>query len=84
MGLEDLKKSFDGAITAAANAASDATSIAKKSIQSIDISDAKKVQEIANMYDIMGIVGNGASYSVQMDAGIEETDLIIPLQNLMN
>lgn len=29
------------------------------------------------MYDIMGIVGNGASYSVQMDAGIEETDLII-------
>lgn len=30
MGLEDLKKSFDGAITAAANAASDATSIAKK------------------------------------------------------
>ena len=41
MGLENLKKSFDGAITAAANAASDATSIAKKSIQSIDISDAK-------------------------------------------
>lgn len=39
--------------------------------------NAKKVQEIANMYDIMGIVGNGASYSVQMDAGIEETDLII-------
>ena len=34
--------------------------------------NAKKVQEIANMYDIMGIVGNGASYSVQMDAGIEE------------
>lgn len=29
------------------------------------------------MYEIMGIVGNGASYSVQMDAGIEETDLII-------
>lgn len=47
MGLEDLKKSFDGAITAAANAASDATSIAKKSIQSIDISDAEKVQEKA-------------------------------------
>ena len=29
------------------------------------------------MYDVMGIVGNGASYSVQMDAGIEDTDLII-------
>ena len=39
--------------------------------------NAKKVQEIANIYDIMGIVGNGASYSVQMDAGIEDTDLII-------
>ena len=39
--------------------------------------NAKKVQEIANMYDIMGIVGNGASYSVQMDAGIDETDMII-------
>ena len=39
--------------------------------------NAKKVQEIANMYDIMGIVGNGASYSVQMEAGIENADLII-------
>ena len=32
--------------------------------------NAKKVQEIANIYDIMGIVGNGASYSVQMVYGI--------------
>lgn len=39
--------------------------------------NAQKIQELTNLYDIMGIVGNGASYSVQMEAGIEETDLII-------
>lgn len=39
--------------------------------------DAAKVQEIANFYDIMGIAGNGASYSIQMDAGIETANLII-------
>ncbi len=36
-----------------------------------------KIQEMTNLYDVMGLVGNGASYSVQMDAGIENTDLII-------
>lgn len=36
-----------------------------------------KLQEITNMYDVMGIQGNGASYSVQMEAGIRTTDLII-------
>ena len=35
------------------------------------------IQELTNLYDVMGIVGNGASYSVQMEAGIEDTDLII-------
>ena len=39
--------------------------------------DAAKVQEIANFYDVMGIAGNGASYSIQMDAGIETANLII-------
>lgn len=37
----------------------------------------QKIQEITNLYDVLGIVGNGASYSVQMEAGIEKTDLII-------
>lgn len=36
-----------------------------------------RVHEISSLYDVMGIVGNGASYSVQMDAGIEKADLII-------
>lgn len=36
-----------------------------------------KVQEITNQYDIMGLTGNGASYNVLMEAGIENTDLFI-------
>lgn len=36
-----------------------------------------KIQEMTNLYDIMGLVGNGASYNVQIEAGIENTDLII-------
>ncbi len=39
--------------------------------------NSKKIQEITNLYDIMGFTGNGASYSVQMEAGIENADLII-------
>jgi trk system potassium uptake protein TrkA len=38
---------------------------------------AAKVQEASGLFDVMGLVGNGASYSVQMDAGIENADLII-------
>lgn len=36
-----------------------------------------KVQALTDLYDVMGLVGNGASYSVQMEAGIENADLII-------
>ena len=39
--------------------------------------NAQKIQELTNLYDVMGIVGNGASYSGQIEAGIEDTDLII-------
>ncbi len=35
------------------------------------------VQKVAETYDVMGISGNGASYSVQMEAGIEKADIII-------
>ena len=41
------------------------------------VKKAEKIQDITNTYDVMGLVGNGASYSTQMEAGIEETDLII-------
>lgn len=37
----------------------------------------EKVQEVSNLHDIMGIVGNGASYSVQMEADIDHADLFI-------
>ena len=39
--------------------------------------DAQRVQTIANLYDIMGVHGNGASYSLLKEAGIENTDLLI-------
>ncbi len=39
--------------------------------------NSQKIQELTNLYDVMGIVGNGASYSTQMEAGIDESDLII-------
>ncbi|MDO4324079.1 MAG: Trk system potassium transporter TrkA [Lachnospiraceae bacterium] len=35
------------------------------------------IQEISSQYDLMGVVGNGASYSTQMEAGIESADLLI-------
>ncbi len=38
---------------------------------------ADVVQAVSSLYDVMGVVGNGASYSVQMEAGIEHCDLFI-------
>lgn len=37
----------------------------------------KKVDMITGMYDVMGYVGNGASYTVLKEAGIDEADLLI-------
>lgn len=37
----------------------------------------EKVQNISNALDIMGVVGSGSSHSVQMEAGIEDADLLI-------
>lgn len=39
--------------------------------------DASTIQAVAAQFDIMGIVGNGASYSLLMEAGIESADLVI-------
>ena len=36
-----------------------------------------KLKAIANKYDIMGVIGNGASRTVQKEAGIDEADLLI-------
>ncbi len=35
------------------------------------------VEEISNKFDVMGVVGNGASYKTQMEAGIEKADILI-------
>lgn len=45
----------------------------------ITIIDTKNdvVHEVSNTFDIMGVVGNGAAYSVQKEAGIEAADLLI-------
>lgn len=39
------------------------------------------IQNVVNNYDVMGIVGNGASYSIMKDAGIESADLMIAVTN---
>lgn len=39
--------------------------------------DQAKVKEVSDLYDVIGVVGNGASFGVQMEAGIEDTNLII-------
>ena len=39
--------------------------------------NAEKVKRISEQYDVLGIVGNGSSYSILMEAGIDKTDLII-------
>ncbi len=39
------------------------------------------VQRITNAADVRGIVGNGASYNIQKDAGIETADLLIAVTN---
>lgn len=37
----------------------------------------KIVEDFASQYDIMGVIGNGASYSTQRDADVEHADLLI-------
>ncbi len=45
-------------------------------ISVIDI-DNKVVEEITNSFDALGITGNGASYSTQMEAGVDKAHLLI-------
>ena len=39
--------------------------------------DSKIVEQMVNSYDVMGICGNGASYDVQMEAGVSSARLFI-------
>ncbi len=42
----------------------------------IDI-NVKTIETITNTYDVMGFTGNGASYKVQVEAGVGKADLVI-------
>ena len=46
----------------------------------IDMS-AAKVNEISSRYDIMGVIGNGATQSIQHEAGVDTADLLIAVTN---
>lgn len=37
----------------------------------------KNIEEIVNIYDVMGICGNGAIYDIQVEAGVNKADLFI-------
>ena len=42
----------------------------------IDMS-AAKIDKIVNRCDVMGVVGNGATHTIQREAGIDNADLLI-------
>lgn len=42
---------------------------------------AEEVHTLTERYDIMGVVGNGASHIVQREAGIDNADLLIAVTN---
>lgn len=39
--------------------------------------NADRIAESTGLFDVMGVVGNGASYLVQTEAGVDEADLFI-------
>lgn len=39
--------------------------------------NAQKVETCSNSFDILGVIGNGASYQTQIEAGIEMADFLI-------
>lgn len=36
-----------------------------------------KVHEVSEQYDVMGVIGNGSSFAILQEAGVEHTDLLI-------
>ena len=39
--------------------------------------NGQKIDDVVNQYDVIGVVGNGGSYDILMEAGVEDADLII-------
>lgn len=50
-------------------------------ISVIDIKE-QLVEDVANTFDVLGTVGNGASFSVLTDAGVAQADLVIAVTGL--
>ncbi|MBR1815084.1 MAG: Trk system potassium transporter TrkA [Lachnospiraceae bacterium] len=48
----------------------------KHDITVID-TDSDEVDRVSETYDVMGIIGNGSSYNVLLDAGINDADILI-------
>ena len=46
----------------------------------IDTND-EAIQNLSDSADVMGVTGNGAIYQVQMEAGIQDADLLIATTN---
>lgn len=43
--------------------------------------NANVISSITERFDVMGIVGNGAVYQIQIEAGIKDTDLLVATTN---
>lgn len=39
--------------------------------------DAQKIEDVVNQYDVIGVVGNGGSYDILLEAGADKANLII-------
>ncbi|MCI8564732.1 MAG: Trk system potassium transporter TrkA [Lachnospiraceae bacterium] len=61
------------------NVGSTLTEQLSKEGHNIAVIDAKgeRLKRVTDSCDVLGVLGNGATYSVQMEAGIEEADLLI-------
>ena len=36
--------------------------------------NGQKIDDVVNQYDVIGVVGNGGSYDILMEAGVEDAD----------
>ena len=52
------------------------TSLEGHEVIAID-SNEKNINDLVNTYDVMGVCGNGVSYEVQKNAGVDKADLVI-------
>ena len=50
--------------------------IAEHNVTIVD-QNAQIIQNIINVYDVMGVCGNGASYEIQQEAEVDKADLLI-------